>query len=139
MEPKQLKTGVVEGSSDPPYQWTVGILQLAFDEAMEILTDGQYRHVALQFQELARQDSMVRSETISIDKVEDCYELREKGGILGNINLRVFFGIDDHRKCGIVLGVFHKKNDGATPVPVKNRMRLRWNRYINGAFGFLKE
>ena len=134
---KPLKTGVEEGSSDPPFRWSIGILQLAFEEAMAVLTDGQYRHVALQFQELARQESMTRSETISIDKIDSYYELREKGGILGNINLRVFYGIDDARKCGIVLGVFHKKNDGATPVPVRHRMSLRWNRYQAGLYGFL--
>ena len=53
------------------------------------------------------------------------YELRNKGGILGKINLRIFFSVHDERKLILILGSFNKKNDGSTPAHVVGRIRNR--------------
>src|SRR5262245_28942050 len=89
-----LKIGVNRGAGEQPYQWTVVILQYAFDEARSFLDVDQYRILAQQFQELASQGDPSHSATISLDKVEDFYELRDRGGLLHPHNPRIFFGID---------------------------------------------
>ncbi len=56
MDPKSISVGVREGAGPAPgYQWSVWILNVAFDEAMSFLTPVQYEHLAMQFRELAFQ------------------------------------------------------------------------------------
>ncbi len=55
---QMLKVGVHRGDGDPPFQWTVVILQAAYDEARMFLSDDQYRVIAQQFQELATQGDL---------------------------------------------------------------------------------
>ncbi|MBI1901279.1 MAG: hypothetical protein HYS13_09230 [Planctomycetia bacterium] len=136
--PKQLKVGVWAGDGPPPgYRWNVGILDLAFDEVRRFLTEDQYDHIAAQFKELARENDPSHSETASIDKIEDFYELRDKGGVLGKINVRVFFGLD--KGSIIVLGGIKKESEGQTPAGTKITMRRRWRKYKNGDYGRLEQ
>lgn len=130
-----LKIGVRAGAGDPPFLWTVAVLQVAFDEALSFLGVDQYRRLARQFQELASQGDPTHSDTISLDKIEDFYELRDWGGILSPHNVRVFFGIDNALKRIVTLGVFNKRNDGSTPKGTVVTMRARWRKYRNGEFG----
>lgn len=134
---KKLKVAVREGGGPPPgYQWTVVILDVAYREARRTLTnEAQYEHMALQVKELAREDEPARSRVVSIDKVEDFYELRDKGGVLGGINVRLFFGLDDSERSIVVLGLIKKQNDGPTPLGDKVRMRRRWRKYKKGELG----
>jgi hypothetical protein len=88
---KQVKVGVRVGGGIPPgYQWNVGILDFAYGEVTGFLTEAQYQHVAMQVKELARTESPSHCATVSVDVIEDFHELREKGGILGKINVRIF-------------------------------------------------
>lgn len=132
MARKQLKIGVTE---EPPFVWTVEILDVAFREAMEFLDVDQYRHLAEQFRELATQDDPTHSDTISLDKIEDFFELRDWGGILYPHNVRVFFGVDNEQRRIVALGTFEKRNDGPTPKGTVVTMRSRWRRYRLGEFG----
>ena len=128
---KRLKTGVVQGGGPPPgYSWNVGILDVAYNEAIEMIAAHQYRHLAWQFKELAMQRDPTRSELISLDQIEDFYELRDRGGPLGPLNVRVFFGVDDAGRSIIVLGTIAKKNDGKTRLGDKVRMRRRWRALV---------
>src|SRR5262245_30271387 len=87
-----LKIGVHQGDGPPPgYAWNVLIIDFAFDEAMKFLDEAQYAHLAEQFRELAGQADPTRSLTVSVDAIEDFHELRDKGGVLGKINVRVFY------------------------------------------------
>jgi len=61
--------------------------------------------------------------------------LRDKGGILGNINLRIFFHVDRVARAVVILGVIKKQNDGPTPFGDKIRMRYRQRKYREGAYG----
>ena len=138
MDVKPIRVGIWEGAGPPPgYRWSVWILSLAFDEAMSFLTPVQYEHLAMQFRELASQDDPTHSVSVSVRSMtpETYYELRDKGGVLGNINVRVFFGVDKDSRAIVVLGSINKKNDGPTPTGDVIRIRRRWRKYQNREYG----
>ena len=136
MAKKQVKVGVLAGGGPPPgYQWNVYVLELAFDEAIKAFSPGQYQHLVLQVQELARELQPSHSRTVDVDAIEDFYELKERGGVLGAVNARVFFGIDSVGRAIVVLGAINKQNNGPTPLGDKVRMRRRWRKYRNGDYG----
>lgn len=138
MDAKAIGIGVKEGCGPPPgYKWSVWILGVAFDDAMRFLSPVQYEHLAMQFKELASQDDPTHSDSISVRSMhpESYCELRDKGGVLGNINARVFFGIDKESRAIVVLGSINKKNDGQTPLGDIIRIRRRWRMYQNSEYG----
>ena len=63
-------------------------------------------------------------------KIEDYWELKDKGGPLGKINLRVFFDI--HEKNIIILGVHKKEDEGQLRKSVKVRISRRKRLYFKG-------
>lgn len=133
---KSLKTGLRRGGGVPPgYRWNVVYLSMARDDAMQFLDEGQYAHVIDQFKALASEENPRKPATVSVDAVEDFFELRDKGGILGKINLRVFFTILPRERTILVLGAIKKEADGQTPTWARIRIRHRWRRYRNGEFG----
>jgi hypothetical protein len=132
----EIKVGVLAGSGIPqPYLWNVYILDIGFKEADELFNRAQYRHLALQVQELAREAQPSRPNAVDVQGIEDFYELRDRGGVLGNLNARVFFGIDHDTRAIVVLGAIHKQNNGPTPLGDKVRMRRRWRKYLKGDYG----
>ena len=137
MAKKQIKIGVSEGGGPPPgFLWNVWILDLAFDEARDFLDDDKYRHIAFQFQELASENDPTHSATCDIRAIEDFYELRDWGGVLGGLNVRVFFGVDKMRRTIVIVGAIQKQNNGPTPLGDKIRVRRRWRKYGNGDYGY---
>jgi hypothetical protein len=133
---KQVKVGVHEGGGPPPgYQWTVLILSVAHEEARGFLSEDQYRHAAMQVKELATEADPTHPLTASVDAIEDFHELRDKGGILVGINLRVFFLLDKEKSALVVIGAIKKQNDGPTPKGDRLRMARRKRKYFNGDYG----
>lgn len=123
---KPVKTGVKVGGGPPPgYQWNADILDRAFDEAMGFLNEDQYDHVADEVRGLARQEDPTHSEAIDVRPIEDFYEIRDKGGLLGKINVRVFFFVHKPSRTLVVLGAIKKENNGPTPTGSKLTMRRR--------------
>lgn len=142
MAKKRIKVGVTQRQGPPPgYQWNAWILDIAFNEAMGFLKTEQYGHLRMQVQDLASEDSPSQSPTLSVEKMsgEQFYELRDKGGVLKNLNVRVFFGIDHDRRSIVILGTIHKKNDGPTPRGTIITMRRRWRKYRNGDYGYPRD
>jgi hypothetical protein len=90
----------------------------------------------MQLRDLAKHRDPTHSESLSLDKIEDFFELREKGGVLGRLNVRVFFGVDKDNRAIVILGVLKKENNGATPVGDKITMRRRWRKYQAGDYGY---
>src|SRR4051794_28108963 len=119
---KELKIGVHHGDGDPPYQWNVIVLDLAFHDGKQFLDDAQYHHMVEQIQELAREVDPTHPTTQIVARVEDLLELKDKGGPLGNINVRVFFMVDKPRVAIVILGAIFKQNNGPTPIGDKRRM-----------------
>jgi hypothetical protein len=112
-------------------------LDVAFEESMSFLTRPQYVHFAQQFKELAQSSDPTHSDTISLDKIEDFYEMRDKGGVLGPLNVRIFFDVDAGKRAIVAVGAIKKQNNGPTPQGDKIRMRRRCRQYRNGELGIL--
>lgn len=128
---KAVKVGVKEGGGRPPgYSWTVDILDRAFDEAMGFLNEDQYAHLANQVKELARQEDPTHSDTVDVRPIEDFHEIRDKGGVLKNINTRVFFFLCKAPRILAVLGAIKKENNGPTPDGDRLTMRRRKRLYL---------
>ena len=130
-----IKIGALEGKGNPVLKYSVGILDRAFQEANKALSKAQYRHMATQVRELAQSNDPTHSDTVDVRKVEDFYEIRDSNGILKDINVRLFFGLDGGERCIIVLGLIKKQNNGQTPQGDKMRISRRWRKYQNGDFG----
>lgn len=103
--------------------WKLAYLDIAAKEGRKFLDDARYAHAVSLCEQLATEESPTMPHAIDVRAVEDFHELRDKGGVLGKINLRIFFVIRD--RTIVVLGCFKKENEGQTPTYVKIRMRNR--------------
>lgn len=136
MAKRQVKVGVRQGGGPPPgYAWNVWVLSVAFRETQDVFSAAQQLHLRLQVQELAREEDPTHPVTQSVDQIESIYELRDKGGPLGKLNARVFFGIDKENRAIVVLGTISKQNNGPTPQGKKITMLRRWRKYSAGDYG----
>ena len=135
MSGKEVKIGVWEGG-ESTYLWTVKILDLAYRESRQFLNEAEYQHMAMQVKAMATEETPSHSQLCSVDAIEDFYELRDRGGLLGGKNVRVFFGLvtEDGFKDIVILGAIVKQNNGPTPQGDKVRMRRRWRKYRAGEF-----
>jgi phage-related protein len=128
---RSVKIGVKERGGPPPgYLWNVALLGQAYDEAMSFLNEDQYSHLACQVRELAAQEEPTRCETVDVRPIEDFHEIRDKGGILGKINARIFFFNHKETRTIVILGAIKKENDGPTPIGDLRTMRRRKRIYL---------
>jgi hypothetical protein len=128
---KPVKIGVRIGGGPPPgYAWNADIIDRAYDEAMKFLDAEQYDHMAGQVRELALQDDPTHSQTVDVRPIEDFHEIRDKGGILKSLNVRVFFFARKETRTIVVLGAVKKENNGPTPGVDKITMRRRKRLYL---------
>lgn len=135
---KPLKVGLKAGAGPlPGYLWNVDYLSVARDEAMSFLNDEQYAHVVDLMRALASELDPSHPMTVTVEAVGDFYELKDKGGILGKINLRVYFVIDKRKKVIVIIAAIKKEAEGQTPAWVKIRVRHRLRKYHDGEFGRL--
>jgi hypothetical protein len=128
---KPVKIGVKAGGGpEPGYCWNVLILDRAFEEAMDLLDADQYAHLSQQVKELARQENPRTSETVDVRPIEDYFEIRDKGGILNRLNIRIFFFVREETQSIVILGTVNKQNNGHTPVAIRVTMRRRKRLYL---------
>ena len=120
---KKRKAKVREPQVFP--RWELGYLEVVEKEARKLLTKDQYAHVIGLFDDLACEVDPTKSQTQDIRKIEDFYELRDKGGILGNINLRVYFTVIGDIRVILALAVYKKEAESQTPEYIKARVRNR--------------
>lgn len=133
---KEVKVGVWRGSGPPPgYKWSILILDIAYEEAMGFLSPGQYEHVSAIVRELAQEEDPTHPSGLSVSPIEDFHELRDRAGVLGGLNVRVFFDVDKRSSAIVVLGAISKQNNGHTPPGDRIRMRRRKRKYRNGDYG----
>ena len=130
-DPIRAKIGVRQGGGPPPgYQWTVMVLDQAYKEATQLLDDDQYAHLVAQVKDLARESEPTRSRTVDVRAVEDFYEIRDKGGVLKRLNVRVFFLVHKAKRLLVILGAMNKTNDGPTPTVNKLLVAYRMKKFI---------
>lgn len=117
------KTGIVNESP----KWKLGYLEAAEADGRKFLTEEQYAHAVQLFDELAYEIDPTKSETQEIRKIHEFYELCDKGGVLGKINLRVYFAIVNDMKLILALAAYKKEDEGQVPpyivIRVRNRLR----------------
>ncbi|HEV3166323.1 MAG TPA: hypothetical protein VGZ22_20020 [Isosphaeraceae bacterium] len=128
---KAVKIGVKVGGGVPPgFLWNVEILNQAFDETMAFANEDQYAHLACQVRDLAMEEDPTHSNFLDVRSIEDFYELREKGGILQKLNVRVFYFPDKESRTIVILGSIKKENNGPTPTGDRLTMRRRKRLYL---------
>lgn len=108
-----------------PSKWELGYLEAAEREARKLLTDEQYDHVVGLFDDLAYESDPTKSQTLDVSPIEDFYELSDKGGILGKINVRVYFTVVEDKRLILALSVYKKEEEGKTPEHIKIKVRNR--------------
>jgi len=110
--------------------WNVDVLDCAHQEAIAFLSEEQHACLRELVKELARWPEPSNQPLIDVRRVADVFEIRDKGGLLGKINVRIFFCIDHDTRTIAVLSVINKKNDGPTPKVDKIRATSRRRRYL---------
>ncbi len=110
--------------------WGLAYLKVASSEGRTFLNEMQYDHAVEQFEILAcEKDPSHPGRGLDVQPHGDFFELRDKGGVLRKINLRVYFIlIDKPTKTIVVLGAYKKEDEGQTPkrvvIKMKNRARI---------------
>ncbi len=128
----QMKVALKEGGGPPPgYKWSVLFLSVAEKEA-KFLASAEYWHVVDEVKALAEEEDPVRPKTVSVDSVEEVYELRIKGGPLHKKNVRLFFIV--HERAIVIVGCIKKETDGSTPPATKRLMKVRRRKYLAGDY-----
>ena len=108
--------------------WRLAYLEVAEKEARRFLNDEQYEHAVQLFDELAFESHPTQSQTQSVKPIREFYELRDKGGVLGKINLRVYFTVFKERGVIVVLSTYKKEDEGRPPDHIVTRVRNRLRR-----------
>jgi len=107
---------------------TVAYLRLAAEEARGFLSKVQYATLVDDVKRLSDWPNGPGLKTLDIVLIDDFFELRDKGGIYGKINVRVYFGILKKKRLVFILGAYKKEPEGQTPryivLKMKNRLRL---------------
>jgi mRNA-degrading endonuclease RelE of RelBE toxin-antitoxin system len=119
------KTRRPRGNSTETPQWELGYLEKAATEARKFLSEEQIAHVVELFDQLAYEPDPARSERVDVRKIEDFYEVRDKGGVLGKINVRVYFTVLGKHRVILALHVYKKEDEGKPPRHVMTTVRRR--------------
>jgi len=121
-----LRTRLAAPSGEQTPLWGLGYLDVAEKDARRYLNDDQYAHVVELFDQLACEQNPRLSDTQDIRPIDQFFELRDKGGILGKINLRVYFAVFDEEKLLVALGCRKKEEEHQVPAFVVVKMRNRF-------------
>jgi len=108
------------GTDEHTKAWALAYLDVAAKEGRKILDDDQYAHVVQQFEALATEQVPSMVAYADVKPIEDFFELRDKGGVLGQINLRVYFAIVGEQHTLVVLGCYKKEDEGKRDCPVSS-------------------
>ena len=112
--------------------WDVHVLKAARLEGRKILTDVQYDHVVEVLKRLTDWEDKAEISDLRIEKIESFYELKDKGGVLGRLNLRVYFAALPENKDIIVLKTYKKEEDGACPRYITINVESRLDEFLSG-------
>jgi len=110
---------------DKAPQWKLGYFDAVEREARGFLTDDQYAHVVRLFNDLACESDPTKSEILKVEKIEDFYELKDRCGLLRDINLRIYFAVMKEKRVIVALAAYDKNKQGQTPKYMKLRVRNR--------------
>ena len=112
--------------------WDVHVLKIARKEGKNILNQTQYDHVVEVLKRLTDWEDKEEISDLRIEKIQDFYELKDKGGVLGRLNLRVYFATVPDNKDIIVLKTYKKEEDGACPRYIIINVEDRLEDFLSG-------
>ncbi len=96
---------------------TVRVIGYAQKEGRTILkNDGKYQHIVDIEKRLVDFGNLEETCDLDIRSFHEFFELRERGGLLGNINLRVFFAHLPERNEIVILKTYKKERNDQTPL-----------------------
>jgi len=121
-----VRTRAATSSGEQTPLWNLGYLDAAEKDARKFLNDDQYAYVVELFDQLACEQNPRLSHTQDVRPIDQFFELRDKGGILGKINLRVYFAVFDDERLLIALGCRKKEEEDQVPAFVVAKMRNRF-------------
>lgn len=121
-----------EAESDDVQWQTVVVLAVAKAEGHDFLTPAQYLHVVDLAKQLVGFGARRFDSALTIAKLQEFWELKDKGGVLGRLNVRVYFKYEVDRNEIIVLSTYKKEDDGKAPSHILLRLRNRLRAYLNG-------
>lgn len=127
---KQDVTGSKQGSVSR-YQ-TVAVLPIAAKEGWEILTPGQYLHAKDLIKQLVGFGVREFDSKLRIEQIGDFWELKDKGGTLGRINLRIYFRFAQESNEIVILKTYKKEDDGSAPPHIVIGLKNRFRQYLDG-------
>lgn len=134
MTKKRKSQQAVDSRSTRARLQTVVVLGKAAKEGREILSEGQYLHVKDLLKQLVGFAERDFESNLTLGTFHEFWALKEKGGILGNKNLRVYFKHHPPGNEVVVLHAYKKEDEGSPPPDLKIKLRNRWNCYLNGTF-----
>jgi hypothetical protein len=95
--------------------WVVVALDVAKAEGRKILSEPQYEHIKEILRRLEDFGDKEELSDLSIEPIGSFWELRERGGPLGRINLRVYFGTLPEDLELVIAKAYKKEDDRKTP------------------------
>lgn len=110
----------------------VAVLAVAKKEARGFLSAGQYLHMTDLVKQLTGFGIRHFESNLRIEPFGDFWELKDKGGVLGRLNVRVYFAHVDARNEVVVLSTYKKEDDGPAPTHIMYRLKNRLRMYLDG-------
>jgi hypothetical protein len=113
---------------------TVVVVGIAAKEGSGELSDGQYLHVKDLLKQLVGFGRREFESQLRIEKFGEFWELKEKGGVLGKKDIRVYFKEHVEKNEIVILSTYKKEDDGQVPGYIRIRLKSRWRMYLKGDF-----
>ena len=110
----------------------VSVLASAKKQGRKVLSARQYLHAIELVKQLADFNDPAAVADLRIEPIEDFYELKDKGGLLGKINLRIYFGYFPKLNEIVVVHVYKKEQECQLPRHIIITVQARIRNYRNG-------
>jgi hypothetical protein len=111
---------------------SVIVLPHAVREAREFLNDGQYWHLVGLVRRLADFHKSSEIWDLDLKPIDQFWELRAKGSLLGRTNVRVYFADLQGRQEILILKARKKEEEGQLPRYVVINLEDRLSDYLAG-------
>lgn len=107
-------------------EWAVGYHVLANIDG-KFLSEIQHDQLVLHFLEMANYEDPIGVKLGKVERIYDYYELKEKGGVFGKLNVRVYFTVEAKFRAIVVLACCKKEIEGQIKRHMKRRIESRLN------------
>jgi hypothetical protein len=121
-----------QAAGAPTRRQVVAVIAVAKKEGRSFLSPAQYLHVTDLVKQLTGFGVRQFESNLRIEPLGDFWELKDKGGVLRRLNVRVYFAHVDQRNEIVVLSTYKKEDDGPAPAHIIYRLKNRLRLYLDG-------